>query len=96
MQDVVDAFASTDFFVPPPAPALQDSPARNVVSIPARQDSFEPPPLPIEGARTAIARERAEITERVANFRELQARLGRERSQYYETIQARIRQSLGT
>ena len=44
---------------------------------------------------SSISIERAEIMRRVAAFRALQARLGHERAQYYDAMQAKIRTALG-
>jgi hypothetical protein len=43
----------------------------------------------------SLASERADILQRVSAFKARQSQMGREREAYYETMQARIRTSLG-
>lgn len=84
--------ASTDNNLPPVA----------VSSVAGTQGSEAPSPqlltvamLPNHALYSA-ASVRADIVQRVAAFKARQSQIGREREAYYETIQARIRTTLGT
>jgi hypothetical protein len=56
-----------------------------------RQEPLKPP----KPAAGTIYSERADILNRVATFRAHQVKLGKDRENYYEGMQARIRATLG-
>jgi adenylate cyclase class IV len=54
-----------------------------------------PPEQPKTRPEDRLARERADIARRVANFRAHQARLEQERDDYYKAVRAKISKTLG-
>ena len=80
--EVPEAFVETPADMPAPRSDVSSAPTDIIADLPKRPTQYAP------------VSERSDITQRVAAFKARQLTLNREREDYYDSVQARIRSSL--